>query len=78
LVQFITTWNDYMGPLLYMEDFPTLSSGLYEYRVYSVERKGNYPIYFAGLLITVTPVLVLYSIFSETIMTNMGVGGLKG
>ena len=78
LMQFINTWNDYMGPLLYMEDFPTLSSGLYEYRVYAVQRKGNYPIYFAGLLITVTPVLVLYTMFSDMIMTNMGIGGLKG
>lgn len=78
LVQFINTWNDYMGPLLYMESYPTLASGLYQYRVYSVERKGNYPIYFAGLLLTVTPVLILYTAFSDMIMTNMGVGGLKG
>jgi len=78
LMQFINTWNEFMGPLLLMEDYPTLSSGLYQYRVYSVQRKGNYPIYFAGLLITVSPVLVLYSIFSDLIMTNMGIGGLKG
>ena len=78
LTKFIGTWNDYYGPLLYMEDYPTLASGLYEYRLYSVERKGNYPIYFAGMLITLAPVLVLYTAFSDVIMKNMGIGGLKG
>jgi len=78
LTKFIACWNDYYGPLLYMDDFPTLSSGLYEYRIYSVERKGNYPIYFAGLLITISPVILLYSLFSNVIMENMGIGGIKG
>ena len=78
LVRFIATWNDYYGPLLYMDSYPTLASGLYNYRIYSVERKGNYPIYFAGLIITLTPVIILYSCFSNTIMKNMGIGGLKG
>ena len=78
LIRFISTWNDYYGPLLYNESYPTLASGLYLYRIYSVERKGNYPIYFAGLLIMLLPVLVLYSTFSNVIMKNMGIGGLKG
>lgn len=78
LMRFIEAWNDYLGPLLYMEDYPTLASGLYTYRSLSVERYGMYPVYFAGILVAMIPVLILYTVFHNTIMDHMLGGGLKG
>lgn len=73
----ISAWNDYNTPLLYMPDFPTVASGLYRIQV-SFSRKGNVPAYFAGLIISIVPVIVLFSCFSDKIIKNLTIGGLKG
>jgi ABC-type glycerol-3-phosphate transport system permease component len=73
----IGAWNDYTTSLLYMPDFPTIASGLY--RVQEVaEDTGDIPMYFAGLTLSIVPVIVLFSCCSDTIMKNFTMGGLKG
>ena len=73
----IGMWNDYMTPLLYLPSFPTIASGMYLVRE-SMIRTGKDPIYFAAVVLSVIPVLVLFICFSDTIMKNMSIGGLKG
>jgi ABC-type glycerol-3-phosphate transport system permease component len=77
IMSFIGSWNDYMTTLLYMPDFPTLASGIYRISK-SMTRSGNYPQYFAGLVVSIIPVIALYATFSDMIMENFTVGGLKG
>jgi raffinose/stachyose/melibiose transport system permease protein/N-acetylglucosamine transport system permease protein len=77
IMSFIGAWNDYMTTLLYMPDFPTLASGIYSIQK-SMTRNGNYPQYFAGLIVSIVPVIALYAGFSDMIMKNFTVGGLKG
>ena len=77
IMAFIGAWNDYMTVLLYLPDFPTLASGIYRIQL-SLTRDGNYPVYFAGLLVSTIPIIALYGGFSNTIMQNFTVGGLKG
>ena len=78
IMAFITNWNDYTTLLLYLPDYPTLASGVYGIQL-TLQRDGlKYPEYFAGLIIAIVPVLVLFSVFSDTIMSNLTVGGLKG
>ena len=73
----IGNWNDYMGPLLYLPSYPTVASGMYLVRV-TLIRTGKNSIYYAGLLVTTIPSLVLFISFSDLIMENMSIGGLKG
>ena len=77
LLLFINKWNDYMSPLLFLPEMPTLATGLYRYQTI-VERNGNYPVLFAGLLLCLLPILVIFSIFSDKMMNSLNVGGLKG
>lgn len=77
MLQFITTWNDYYGPMLYLDKMPTLASGLFTYQEV-VMRSGNYPLYFAGVFITSIPMVILYSCLHNTITQNLSFGGLKG
>ncbi len=77
IVSFIGAWNDYTTVLLYLPDLPTLSAGLYRVEK-SITRGGNYPVYFAGILISVIPILVMFVCFFDTIMQNYSIGGLKG
>ena len=73
----ITNWNDYMTMLMYMPSYPTIASGLYSFQATAV-RNINYPVYFAGLLVSMVPIIVLFSLTSNIIMTNLSMGGLKG
>ena len=77
LMLFINKWNDYMSPLLYMPEKPTLATGLFRYQTI-VERNGNYPVLFAGLFMCLLPILVIFAIFSDKMMNNLNIGGLKG
>ena len=78
LMSFITVWNDYQTLLLYMPDFPTLSSGLYLVERSLTRDPLGYPMYYAGLVISIIPIVIIFTVFSNTIMSNFTVGGLKG
>jgi len=77
LTAFIGYWSDYYNPLLYLPSFPTLSSGLFLYQTVSV-RYLNWPVLFAGLLLTMVPILILFFIFQRSILDLQFGGGLKG
>ncbi len=77
ITQAIANWNAYQDMILYMPSYPTLASGLYEYQANTV-RAANYPVYFAGIMISAIPTVILFATFSGKIMTNMTIGGLKG
>ena len=78
IMSFIGAWNDYMTMILYMPDFPTLASGLYVIES-SLKRGdgGSYPVYYAALLIACVPIMAIFAGFSNVIMSNFTIGGLK-
>lgn len=77
VVAFIGNWNEYMNPLLFLKNYPTLSSGLYLYQQ-STMREINIPMLFAGVFMSITPTLLLFAIFQNKIMNLSIGGGLKG
>lgn len=77
VVAFIGNWNEYMTPLLFLKNYPTLSSGLYLYQQ-STMREINIPMLFAGVFMSITPTLLLFAIFQNKIMNLSIGGGLKG
>ncbi len=77
IMSFIAGWNDYESTLLYMNEYPNLAYGVY---AFSENQKyaANMPGLFAGVIITLIPVLILFFIFQNTIMEKVHMGGLKG
>ena len=73
----IGAWNEYQTMILYLPDYPTLAYGLFEYQANAI-RMANYPVYFAGLMISMLPTLILFGTCSSKIMTSLSLGGLKG
>ena len=73
----IATWNDYSSNLLYFSSFPILSYGAYAFGE-TAKYTSNEPSFFAGVLISIVPVLVLFGSFQNTIMEKVHIGGLKG
>lgn len=73
----IGIWNDYYTPFLYLKDYPTLALGIYQFDIIQ-EQRSNMPIYFCAIILSIIPILVVYTIFQDTIMNNFVAGGLKG
>jgi len=77
LLNFITQWNNYETPLLYFNNMPTLSLGLHAFQQ-EIQYAANYPAYFAGALIAMLPILLIFVFFADKLMGQMYSGGLKG
>jgi len=72
----IEVWNDFLVPLLYLSGTPqqTITVALYAFVGQFV---SNWPVVFAGLLISVVPVLLVYFLMQRQIIKGFA-GGLKG
>lgn len=72
----ITVWNDFLVPLLYLSGTPqqTITVALYAFVGQFV---SNWPVVFAGLVISVVPVLTAYFLMQKQIIQGFA-GGLKG
>ena len=78
LLQFVAMWNDYMTPLVFLPNRPTLAYGLLEYQLSNANSVDSVPMKLAGCMILTLPILILYLIFQDKMMGNLTVGGLKG
>lgn len=78
LLTFITQWNNYMDPKLFMPSYPTIAWGLFEYtRTGSNEIASSTAMRLAGCMILFVPVFTLFCIFRSKIMGNMSYGAVK-
>lgn len=78
LVKFVEFWNDYQMPLLYLPSKPTLSFGLYYVSNNTSNMISTVPMRMAGCIIILIPILVIFMAFSEKLMGNITLGGVKG
>ena len=78
MTTFIALWGDAQFPLMFIESYPTLSSGLYEYRATQVRSDEQMPILYASLLISTVPVIALFVAFRDKFMDMQISGGIKG
>lgn len=77
LFQFLSFWNEYIIAFTIMDDNSTLAVGLKN--LMAVERTAtNYGIMYAGLVIVMIPVLILYVCVQKQLTKGMTLGGLKG
>lgn len=78
LLGIISSWNNYMGPLIYIgtsdkrATFPLIMTIL-QANVHSVDQGAIY----AGILLTLLPLLIIYFILSKWIMAGVASGGVK-
>lgn len=78
----IAAWNDYESVLLYFPSYLNIAAGLYKISpsntIAGSTNRCTYPIYYAGMIISMIPAITIFAIFSDKIMTSISVGGLKG
>lgn len=78
ILTLIGLWNDYLTPSIYLPKKPTIAYGIYLMQSTMVDTKGQYPLFFATIVLTMIPIILVFVLFNKTIMENTSVGGLKG
>ena len=80
LMKFITYWNDYTTPMIYLEANPTAAYGLFLFG--NATANGGEFAYVtykaAGFMVLLIPIIILFVIFKDKMMHNVTEGGLKG
>lgn len=81
LILFIEYWNDYLIPNLYLPSYKTLSLALYQQsqaQELKINKIAQVTYVMTTVLVVTIPVVIIFAIFSERLMGNLSVGGLKG
>jgi len=78
LLTFVNTWNDYLGPLIYLRspDLWTIQLGLKSF--VSNLFDTNYALLFAGLTISVIPIAVIFLLGQKYFVEGIATSGMKG
>lgn len=77
LFTFVTTWNDFLGPLLYLNDprlYP-LSLGLHEFRG---EHGSDHGVLMAAATLVTLPVAGMFLLFQRSFLQSLSLTGIKG
>jgi len=78
LLTFVNTWNDYLGPLIYLRDpdLWTIQLGLKSFvsNLYDTD----YALLFAGLTISVIPIAIIFMLGQRFFVEGIATSGLKG
>lgn len=77
LINFISLWNDYQTPLLYLPSHPTLAYGIFDLSRTTISGLNNVPTRMAGCVILLVPILIIFISFRKKIMGNITLGGVK-
>lgn len=77
VTNFIGSWNNYSDVLMYLPNKPTLSTGLYVYKV-KMQYQANRPLLYAGMILSLIPVMAVYLTLKNTLMQLTFEGGIKG
>lgn len=78
ITNFVGQWNNYSVVQINLRDFPNLAYGLFTYSKDILHSNNDKGMYYAALIITALPGIILYSCFQKLILANLTVGGLKG
>ena len=73
----IGVWNDYFTIYMFAPSKVTIAVGL-QGLISRMQYKANYPLLFAAMIMSIIPVIAIFSIFQKTIMQNTTIGGVKG
>jgi ABC-type glycerol-3-phosphate transport system permease component len=76
IMAFMGSWNEFMGPLVYLRDqsrFP-LSLGLFNLRV---ENFGDWTLIMAGNVLMTVPIIALFFFCQRYFIQGMTMSGMK-
>lgn len=74
---FVTTWNDFLGPLIYLNstDLKTIQLGL---RMFITQYSSDYNLIMAASVVSLIPVLIVFLALQKYFVQGVATSGLKG
>ncbi len=78
LLNFITYWNDYQIPMVYLPSHPVAAFGMFEFQNVLTTELANTPTRLSGIFIMAAPIVVVFALLNKYLMVNLSVGGIKG
>ncbi|KOX24420.1 sugar ABC transporter ATP-binding protein [Saccharothrix sp. NRRL B-16348] len=77
LLTFVTTWNDYLGPLIYLRDpdLWTIQLGL---KSFVSEYSAEHALIMTGSVLSVVPIAVVFLLGQKYFVQGVATSGLKG
>lgn len=78
ILSFISYWNDYQIPLLYLPSYPTAAFGIYNFVRNAKPEHAIVPVQLAGIIIMVLPIILVFIIFNKRLRVSVSMGGIKG
>jgi multiple sugar transport system permease protein len=74
---FVTVWNDFMGPLIYInsEKLKTIQLGL---RMFIAQYSADYALIMAASLVSLVPVILLFLVLQRFFIEGVASSGIKG
>lgn len=77
IFSFVTVWNDYMGPMIYINsnELKTIQLGL---RMFITQYSADYNLIMAAALVSLVPVGVLFLSMQRFFIEGVATSGLKG
>lgn len=74
---FVNTWNDYLGPLIYLksEAKKTIQLGL---KMFIGQYSAEYGLIMAGSIISLIPVLIIFLLLQKNFVEGIAATGVKG
>ncbi len=77
LLTFVNTWNDYLGPLLYLrdQDLWTIQLGL---RTFVTQYSAEYALIMTGSVLSVLPVAIIFLLGQRYFIEGIATTGIKG
>lgn len=74
---FVTTWNDYLGPLIYLktQEKKTIQLGL---KMFISQYSSDYGLIMAGSVLSLVPVLIVFLCLQKYFVEGVAATGLKG
>ena len=74
---FVTTWNDYLGPLIYLksQEKKTIQLGL---KMFISQYSSDYGLIMAGSVLSLIPVLLMFLFLQKYFVEGVASTGLKG
>jgi multiple sugar transport system permease protein len=77
LITFVTTWNDYLGPLIYLRspELRTIQLGL---NTFISQYNAEYALIMTGSVLSVLPVAVIFLLGQRYFVEGIATTGLKG
>lgn len=77
IITFTNTWNDFMGPLMYLRspNLWTIQLGL---KTFISENSANYAMIMTGSVMSVLPILIVFLIGQRQFIEGIATSGMKG